>query len=400
MPIIVKCEQCGQELIVKDEMVGQLGKCPKCLCVQTILSLEIDFEPAPQIPVATVPPPEVPVATVAPVEAPIASVWKPIEETPPRIEERAAPEEEVIIVAEIIEQDERLTETAKRDDARPAALPPSALPKWEYDEASERLPSPLRRSPERQEATPGKKKKRKAIREGWGKARLCVQLNMVSMHLYAVIWGAILFDILIGGCMGLLRAFDVSATLGTIVVFLCWGLMIALWVVALIGYIFGIMTPGNNGEKGLAIAATVLLGLLLLSMFGVVLTTHAALAGSLQGRQVLENIDGLLITCFMLEVARNLVFAFYLRSLGVSLRDSGVSDAGMGLTILVPVVAVGVPLFDYLFFRLVLLEARAKNAAAVMAIILIVGTCVAFLYLCLAYASRLRLARDEIEDRF
>jgi hypothetical protein len=329
MPITFKCEQCGQELLVKDEMIGQQGRCPKCLSVQTILALAVSPEPQLQMPTATRQP-EIPVATAMPSDVPVARAWQP---------EASPVDADEVIDAEVIGTDDRLTNRPANRERQPGRHPP--------DETADdrRLQDRLRkRSAEAEDEEPerrGKKKNARLKSDRWRRTGIGVLLHLIGSWLYTGAWGLVLLLWVIGMIMMMTASargpgFGRPIMAGSGFLLVLGYLASALYFISLVLWVVGsslsITTPGKNGEMGLAIAGVSVNGLALLFYLLIFIAPSILIVFMLP----------------MLELGRLTVFGIFQWAVCRSAYEDDVASVALKAGIIVPCYAFAAALFDWI----------------------------------------------------
>ena len=399
MAIKFKCTNCGKELAVKDEFAGKQAKCPACQTIVKIPAASAAPQPAPQASAPPPPPPPPKKPVPPPVDEDLED--EPVA-APPRKKPADITEKPAARSRRDEDEDEEDERPRRRRDAIAEELSPRRRPRADDEDDDDRG-----RGDEDDEDSrigPGE-------RAGWQKARTAVQLNRIAMWLYATIWIIVLsspFVICLLGASAISDpggAHQAGFTLGTILGHVMRVLWLGTWVLCLIGYIFSMSTPGENGEKALGITAAALLGGQVVMTGIIIFTTQALLSGALLGPEALDMLRGLGVLAlgiYLLEVGRNTVFAAYIQAVGKTLRSKKVVAGGKNILVLTPVIAIGIPLLDFLVIKLMAdsgAGARGDGAAGGVTVLgIFLVTSVSFLILSLVYSKKLRVTKEIIEE--
>jgi hypothetical protein len=389
---------------IKDEFAGIQGKCPQCKRVLTV--------PSPAAPSTSPPPP----ASPAPLPAPVPAM-------PPQQEVQFAKVDPVQdpIAEEVFEATVEKGGASRNPPPSFTERPVPARRRREDEEEEDRYSrrGPARRRGRYEEEdfkeSEGPQISR-AERDGWKKARVGVVLNQVTMWLYTAIWGIVLLGFFLLCTMGIgemsnPRGREPSSALNFAVLLnhVTNVLWIGVWIVSLIGYIFAIMTPGRNGEKGLAITALAMLVAAMVLRGVLFFTSEFRFAATFRGPEILETLRGILVLTlllYLLEVARNTIYAIYIHAVGRTLRSRRTRQTGQSLFILVPALCLSVPLIDYLLIRFVAVESAAAGpqqpgneaTAGIIVLVTFLGTVGSFLFLSIFYGVKLGRPKRTIEE--
>ncbi len=366
------CKSCNQGITVKDELAGRQGKCPACKALLTV-------------PNASVTAPSEAAPRPAP---PAAAVQKPGTSRPSGkkggVDEddvvEAEEAEEEVEAAEVVEDEEapkkRTGKKRRRDDDS------DDVEEAEEDEDEDDRPSKKskrRREDEEaedeDEARPMSPRKRRAA---FRRASLGMFLSAIGTGLYC---GGILFCII--ASLYLAIAASSKAQSGeTLLKILCWLaglLMLAGFILHIVGPSLTITTPGKGAVLGFSIAmlaTSAVGGLLFLYLFsqiffssgggrigGAMFLPHFAL-NPFNGFQELhvpiggESGTFVAYVLPLVELGRLVCEALYLWAVGKSTRNSGLKGQGFIASILSPTACA---VAGVLFFFIKLFEPKSLS---------------------------------------
>jgi hypothetical protein len=370
MPIQFKCPRCAKELRIPDKLAGKDGRCPSCNSVITIPGGDDDADetPARDIPAAR------------------SKSAAPRDAIKPQKQRDLADDEDIEEAEERPDPEEEEREGTRRPAKRPAR--PRREEEEEEDDGS----------PEQD-----RKERRRKERARWGLARIGVLLWVIAMGFYGGSWAIRALGFTFGFCLALGggKGDSAASSLVEITHYIAIGMFLANILLSMIGTGLTFTTPARHWARPLAIqsfclgiAAIMLLGALFYWL-GIMDPSKMAVAQERANAEV--NPLPLFLFLIGIETGRTTCFAFYLKGVAESLKDSELAARALVLGILTPSFIVGLGLFDFVML-LVMRSMRSFESVAILFFIIAVVNFILLAVLAFLYFRVVRSTRETMGD--